>query len=274
MPTVRSSPVDLQTPFEAAVVMPTTLRPVLARAVRSVFNQRFDGRIQILIGVDKALGDAAILDELEQERPDNCALTILDLGYSTSQNNGGLYTAMDGGAMRTILGFAANSRYVAYLDDDNWWLEDHLASLRTAVKDHAWAFSLRMLVDESSLKSICVDRWHSAGPGKGVFKDELGGFCDTNTIMIDKLQCHYGLAEWCRSADDGPRAADRRFFRYLIRNFKGRGTGKATVYYLIRKTNSLWEEIRRSQQSSNDQAEDDRVYGEIGGVDPLEAQDP
>jgi len=38
--------------FDAAVVMPTLLRPSLERAVRSVFAQDLGGRIQLLIGVD------------------------------------------------------------------------------------------------------------------------------------------------------------------------------------------------------------------------------
>lgn len=246
MGAVQSSAVKLGDRFDAAVVIPTVLRSELKRAVRSVFNQRFDGRVQVLIGIDKPLGERRVLEELERERPHNCALTVFDLGYSTSTRNGGIYSAGDGGALRTIMSLAANSQYVAYLDDDNWWREDHLATLHGALQGHAWAYSLRILVDEPTLKPICIDRWHSVGPHRGAFKDTVGGFCDPSTLMVDKLRCHYGLAHWCRSGDDKrPSSADRRIFRYLVDNYEGQGTHQATAFYVMRRTNRLWRDIRR-----------------------------
>ena len=49
---------DLQTPFDVGVVMVTVVRPTIAQAIRSVFAQRFDGRIQLLVGIDAWLGSA------------------------------------------------------------------------------------------------------------------------------------------------------------------------------------------------------------------------
>jgi hypothetical protein len=54
------------------------------------------GRIQILIGIDKAIGDRSILDEIQRECPTDCTLSVFDLGYSTSARNGGQYPAGDG----------------------------------------------------------------------------------------------------------------------------------------------------------------------------------
>ena len=82
---------NLQQPFDVAVVIQTILRPSLLQAVRSVFAQDFAGRVQILIGVDKAEGDPALIDTLRGECPANFALTFIDPGYSTSQRHGGLY---------------------------------------------------------------------------------------------------------------------------------------------------------------------------------------
>ena len=48
---------DLQPIFDAAVVIATIVRPSSRRAVRSVFNQDWPGRIHILIGVDVSRGD-------------------------------------------------------------------------------------------------------------------------------------------------------------------------------------------------------------------------
>src|SRR4051794_30919410 len=52
---------DIQKPFDVAVIMPTVGRLTLVDAVRSVFCQQGELRIQVLIGVDAPLG---FFDEL------------------------------------------------------------------------------------------------------------------------------------------------------------------------------------------------------------------
>ncbi len=96
---------DLQTPFDIAIVMATVVRPTLVQAIRSVYAQRFGGRIQILIGIDRWQGERAMLDALIAECPSHVAVTQLDLGYSTSQRHGGLYPSHYGGALKTLLSY-------------------------------------------------------------------------------------------------------------------------------------------------------------------------
>ena len=67
-----------------------------------------------------------------------------------SQRNGGLYPSHYGGALKTILSYAANARHVTYLDDDNWYAPDHVATMLAAISGNAWAFSLRQFVDADS----------------------------------------------------------------------------------------------------------------------------
>src|SRR5205814_4346999 len=55
---------SLQQPADFAVVIPTILRPTIVHTVQSVFNQRLDGTIQILIGIDELGGDASLIDGL------------------------------------------------------------------------------------------------------------------------------------------------------------------------------------------------------------------
>ena len=117
---------SLQKHFDIAVVIPTTLRDSLERALDSIFKQDLDGRIQILIGIDKSRENRKKLKEMCTAQPANCVTTILDLGYSTSVKHGGIKMARDGGGLRTALSYLANSRYIAYLDDDNWWAVSHL----------------------------------------------------------------------------------------------------------------------------------------------------
>jgi hypothetical protein len=221
---------DIQTPFDVAIVMATVVRPSLAQAIRSVYAQRFNGRIQILVGIDRMEGDRAMLDAVVAECPSHVAVTMLDLGYSTSQRHGGVYPSHYGGALKTILSYAANSRYVAYLDDDNWYAPDHLASLLEAVKGKAWAFALRNFIESRTGDFLCPDTWESVGPGRGVYAKAQGGFVDTNCFLIDKLTCNDVFPEWAMTRYAGGTGGDRQILRRLIDRPWGTNDSH-TVYY-------------------------------------------
>jgi hypothetical protein len=235
VPLVNSRAVaqDLQTPFDAGVVMATIVRDTFAQALRSVFAQAFAGRIQVLVGVDRWQGDRAIVDDLTRASPSHVAVTLLDLGYSTSQRNGGLYPSRYGGALKTILSYAANSRYVMYLDDDNWLAPDHIAGMVAAVAGKAWAFSLRHFVDARTGDPMCPDTWESMGPDRGVYGKTQGGFVDTNCFFIDKLACNDVFPEWAMTRFAGGSGGDRQVLAKL--RSRPYGTNDAhTVYYRTR----------------------------------------
>jgi uncharacterized protein YaeQ len=82
---------DLQTPFDAAVVIFTKRTGTLAAAVRSVWAQQFHGRVQVVVGVDGPDADREALAALAREVPATMALTVIDPGYSTARSRGGLY---------------------------------------------------------------------------------------------------------------------------------------------------------------------------------------
>jgi hypothetical protein len=219
--------------FDAAVVIPTTCRPSLVRAVHSVFHQIGVQRIHTLIGIDSVRGDDGVIEEILDTRPAQHAVTVLHLGYSTSIRHGGLYGTADGGALRTILTYAANCRYVGYLDDDNWLAETHIARLLGAVQDRDWAFTLRWFVDPVTDEPLAVDRWESVGPNEGVFKHKFGGFVDPNCLMIDKVRCAHVPPLWTVPLRPRTPTADRTVFDALRQSSAVGSTGEATAYYVM-----------------------------------------
>lgn len=233
-----AAPADRQTPFDVAVVIPTLLRPSLDRAVCSVFAQDYSGRVQILIGIDVAAGDPAILSTLAESCPPRMMLTVCDLGYSTSIQHGGLYSNRFSGALRTIMSFAANSRHVAYLDDDNWWDPQHLATLLAAQDGVDWAFSQRIFVDQLTGESIAHDDWESVGPDQGVFAEKFGGFVDPSSLMIDKIRCHDVVPLWSMSPFENGTGEDRLVFAALKERHTWRASGRATSFYAINETDT------------------------------------
>jgi len=226
--------VSAQQPFDAAVVIPTVLRPTLKEAVVSVFRQSFPGRLQILIGIDRSNGDDRVLDEILAQRPARHAVTLLDLGYSVSVRNGGVHLAGLGGTMRTILSYMANSRYIAYLDDDNWYGERHVETLLSAIVGHDWAFSLRWFVDEATRRPLGIDTFESIGSGRGVYAVGLGGWVDPNCLMIDKLNCEPVLRCWSAQFPfRGTNWSNDRTVFDALRHRRWICTGEPSAFYVV-----------------------------------------
>jgi hypothetical protein len=237
-----------QAPADVAVVMPTVLRPQLRRAVASVYDQSFSGRVQLAIGVDVAEGDWAMLETLLAERPANVSALVIALPYSTSMRHGGVHAPMDGGSLRAVLSLAANSRHAAFLDDDNEWLPPHLERVLEAVQGKAWAFSHRMLVDEVTDADITRDIWDSVGVNKGRFA-QIGGMVDPNCLVVDKVRLAERLGAWAQTPDGEPTvAADRLFFRHISREPHG-VVEEATVRYRIRRVNIIHEYIKEGSNA-------------------------
>src|SRR5690606_9846533 len=143
----------------------------------------------------------------------NRTLTIVDPGYSTGRNNGGIHSCHAGGGLRPALMFLAQSRHVAPLDDDNWFAPGHVADLLAAVRGFDWAFSYRLLALPDG--DPHEDLWESRGPGRGIYARRHGGFVDTNCMMIDKLRCPEVLPLWAEAKFPDGTGEDRRVFDAL-----------------------------------------------------------
>jgi hypothetical protein len=239
--TVFGSDREMQPPFDAAVVMPSIGRKEILRAVGSVYRQKGVERIQLLIGLDTANDDLSALLELLGNPPEHVTPCLFYPGYSTNVVHGGLYPATDGGALRTTLTYLANSRHIAYLDDDNWWDERHLTALLSAIQGRAWAFSLRWFVHPGSFKPLCVDELESVGPGKGIFVNSFGGHVDPNCMMIDKFACNGCIGLWNIPLRSGlvEYASDRNIYRFLQQHSIPGETGMPSAYYVMNPDDAL-----------------------------------
>jgi hypothetical protein len=141
-----------------------------------------------------------------------------------------IYAQRFGGALKTILSYAANSRYVTYLDDDNWYAPEHLATMLKAVEGKAWAFALRHFVEGDSGDLLCPGTRESMGPGRGVYAQAHGGFVDTNCYCIDTQQCADVFPEWAMTRFAGGTGGDRQILQRL-RNRPWGTNGAHTVHY-------------------------------------------
>jgi hypothetical protein len=150
-----------------------------------------------------------------------------------AKRNGGLYTSFAGGALRTVLCYAANSRWLTFLDDDNWWEPYHLTDLFKAVKGKVWAFSLRWLVDMNTYEIICEDDFIAVGPGRGIFKARHNGLVDTNCLIMDKARCDDILHLWSHAMFLDESGEDRRIFEALHKKYAWGETKRPSVHYVL-----------------------------------------
>ncbi len=230
-----------QVPAEVAVIIPSIWRSSLKAALRSVIEQEFPGRIQIMLGFDTPNQAMLDLDALIGELPPHRSVFAFYPGYSTSQRHGGVQPGFDGGALRVLLCYMANAPRVAFLDDDNWWTPQHIALLHQALEGGGqWAFTLRWFVDPRDDSVVCVDDWESVGPGRGVYLANFGGFVDPNCLMYDKLACDSATRFWAipLPTDASRLTTDRQVFNEL-RQFAWRSVEQPTVFYRMNLTDPV-----------------------------------
>lgn len=220
---------SLQTPMDAAVVVPTLLRPSLIEALHSIFAQDFAGRIHVLVGVDSGANDTGIIGQICAKRPVNCVVQVLDPGYSSSARRGGLHPCREAGVLRAVLTYLANSRYVAYLDEENSWHPQHLRLLRAAVPPAEWACTLSRLVPFTSNGPGCTDIRLPAESDCGLESKQFDGRIDPNCLMIDKLACEHAITWWTIPHFEGA-GADHSVLAYLREYHRGVAVEKTTVF--------------------------------------------
>jgi hypothetical protein len=216
---------------DISVVLITVCRESLYRAIRSVFNQDFEGTIHLLVGADvEIFGNfTEIMNELMRECPPRITLTGISLGYSTSARHGGVHSSWYGGSLRTALSFLSSSELVTYLDDDDWYEPQHLSLLHKAIQNHAWAFTLSNYADPNSDHILGIDTIESVGPNKGIYTDKFGGFVRPSAMLLNKIKLSHILHLWSIAPYPSGDGEDRLIFKELLKCLDYGETGIPTV---------------------------------------------
>lgn len=203
----------------ATILIPTTGAPVVRQAIESCLAQTY-GDLQVLAVVDGS-----------QHRDDFAASTngLSDARYESvvlPENVG----KEDYYGHRIYGGFShlVNAHYLLFLDQDNFFDPDHVASQVAAIEKREldWAYALRKVCDLDG-NFVARDNSESLGTWPG-----LGGYrlIDTNCYCL-KLQTAIGIAAvWF-----GTWGQDRRVTEALIQHYPNYAcTGGYTVNYRLR----------------------------------------
>src|SRR5688572_21615021 len=117
----------------AIVITPTIGNPGLEDAMNSVRKQSYSNIVHLVV-VDGKQYENSVLEILKKIPDYNYELVIFPWNTGANQWNGHRIFA--------AFGFLINEDYVLFLDDDNWFEEDHVSSLINCIKNNQldWAY--------------------------------------------------------------------------------------------------------------------------------------
>lgn len=202
------------------VITPTIGSKYLRQAIESVNKQTYKN-INHLIVVD----GPGYMDEVKRHIPENIKITI------TPQNTGG--GGFYGHRIYAAYPHLVNEDYIAFLDEDNWWDENHIQSLVSKIEDKNldWAYSLRKVyVNDDYLDHDCcesIGRWpiYFSKEDNPQHLVDTSSYCFKREFLVQL--CQYWNYGW---------GGDRRFFNILTKHLNHTNfdtTGLHTLNYRL-----------------------------------------
>jgi GT2 family glycosyltransferase len=212
------------------VITPTVGNPSLLKAVNSVRNQTYKNIKHLIVSDGPDFFDKvhSLLSDIPQDK-----ITITTAPINTGAN--GMY----GHRIYASYPHLVNEEYVLFLDEDNWWDENHVQSLVSLIEENHldWAHSLRKVyVADQYLDDDCCECigrypiWFST-PETKQFLVDTSSYCFKRTSLINICQLwHWG---W---------GGDRRFFMIIKDNpaLPYNTTGLHTLNYNLPDMNKAY----------------------------------
>ena len=211
--------------MSATVIIPTTGSKDVLKAIESVLNQTYEDTTCYLVidGKENADKVCDLLDGyLHEEVKISRFLKISTLPINVGAN--GFY----GHRIYAAFTHLVNSKYVLYLDQDNWMDKDHITECVYQIeeRDLHWSYSLRKICDVDG-NFVCQDNCESLGKWP-VFSGDYK-HVDTNCYCIKTEVATKVASIW-----HGGWGQDRAFFNVLSSAFnKFECTGRHTLNYRL-----------------------------------------
>jgi len=216
----------------AVVITPTTGLPFLADAMKSTNNQPCEHWIVI----DGAEHAQKVVDILEAGDYVNKKIILLPENTGKPHNHWSKKEGVKFFGNRIYAGISnlVNADYVFFLDEDNWFDDNHVTSMLTMMnipgREHEWCYSLRKCVDQE---------------GKFLFNDDcdsLGFFASWRNINLVDMNCYCFRTEFLMKINTTLQTdyywTDRRLSRVAsatAKDYNSYGcTGLYTVNYRLR----------------------------------------
>jgi len=199
--------------LKVAVITPSVNTEYLIRAIKSVQNQTLECKHYV---VNDGKDDFSWGGE-----------HVINLPENTGRADGVIW---NGHRIYAGLPFMLNADYVIFLDEDNWFDENHVESMVNLCESENldWCFSLRKIVNQKG-EYVCNDDCESLGN----IADAIGmghGFVDTNCYCIRGNILPSVSPAWMT-----PAIGDRTFYLELAKKYPNfKCTNQYTVNYTTR----------------------------------------
>jgi hypothetical protein len=223
MGTEKNAASDHNISPEAIVITPTIGTPQLIEAMQSVEGQDFKNIMHfIVIDGEEYQADAErILERFDKTRHKKIVLPF-------NTGNGIERLKFNGHRIYAACSYLVNSKYVFFLDEDNWYDHDHVSSLIALIEHEQldWAYSLRKIYNEAG-EFITNDDCENLGqwpPFSGV-----DNVVDTNCYAFKREVLATVGHAWYH-----PLGADRFFYKRISARYKNFSTSsRYTVNYRL-----------------------------------------
>lgn len=200
------------------VITPSVLSDKLIDAIESVSNQTYSNITHLVV-----IDGEEHLSRMPRLAMKN--LKFMTLPYNTGANG------FNGQRIYASIPHIVNSDYVFFLDEDNWYDPDHVASLVETIEKNKldWAFSFRKIYTHDK-QFIADDNCESLGLWPIYFThDNPQYLIDTSAFAFKrefiKATCHL----W----HSGPWGEDRRYFYAVKDGSRWDATRKHTLCYRV-----------------------------------------
>lgn len=212
------------------VITPTVGSPKLADAVESVQRQTY-GNLEHVLVVDGALEYGYKAREIVEDVGDrNPGLTtrhirFIDLPYNTGANG------FNGQRIYASIPHLVNSDYVFFLDEDNWYEPDHVASLVETIENSKldWAYSFRKIYSADK-KYLADDNCESLGRWPIYFTHDNPQYLIDTSAFAFKREF---IQKTCHLWHSGAWGEDRRYFYAVANNSKWDTNYKHSLCYRV-----------------------------------------
>lgn len=206
------------------VVTPTTGAKYLSKCIASVQNQTYK-HIQHLVYIDGKKHLDKVADIVKNVDHTNKPLDIIPLPYSTGENR------FNGHRIYGSAPFLCKGEFICFLDEDNWFAENHIESLMETIKGKQWAFSLRKIVDEND-EFVCNDDCESLGKYPSIL-NEQDYFVDVGCFFLSRDVALQTSQIWYRKAREPGVPEVDRFLTHVLRsnNLSYECSGKYSLNY-------------------------------------------
>lgn len=216
---IRTAHVNLP---KLIIITPTTGDKYLSYAIECVQSQSYKNLLQYLI-VDGAEYESRVMDITKNFDAEK--FRIITLPFNTGKNG------INGHRIYASIPLLLNSEYVMFLDEDNWWDEDHVASLIELIENKKldWAYSLRKIYTQGG-KFVTNDNCENIGPYPSF--SHWPNLVDTNCYAFKRSTIAQTAHNWYH-----PLRADRYFYKHLAEAFPNyKSTGQYTVNYRLNES--------------------------------------